>query len=171
MGQWRWGAPITSSTLLKISLSSFRFLNQQADGRREWDLYDPDAKLKDKPARVADDDPRCGPSSIQKFEGEDLNTKARQGYQKEQNREWLDAQVIASATISNYLQHPLIFNSILFPSVCLSELEGQTHRQTPDTHARIHVHTNTPRKPSPLCRPRRKTSKKNVKLRRTDFTT
>jgi len=78
--------------MINQSENAYRFLNQQADGRREWDLYDPDAKLKDKPARVADDDPRCGPASIQKFEGEDLNTKARVAYQREQNREWLDAQ-------------------------------------------------------------------------------
>jgi len=78
--------------MINQSENAYRFLNQQADGRREWDLYDPDSKLKDKPARVADDDPRCGPASVQKFEGEDLNTKARKEYQKEQNREWLDAQ-------------------------------------------------------------------------------
>lgn len=33
-------------------------MHQQPDGRREWDLYDPDALKKDKPARVHDDDPR-----------------------------------------------------------------------------------------------------------------
>lgn len=39
---------------------------------REWDLNRPDAKKTDKPARVGDVDPRCGPSSLQKFDGEDL---------------------------------------------------------------------------------------------------
>lgn len=78
--------------MINKSENAYRVLNQQPDGRREWDLYDPDAKLKDKPARVADDDPRCGPASVQKFEGEDLNTKARVAYQREQNREWLTAQ-------------------------------------------------------------------------------
>ncbi len=43
---------------------------------------------KDKPARVSDDDPRCGPASLQKFQGEDLNSRARVKYQKEQLREW-----------------------------------------------------------------------------------
>ena len=33
-------------------------LHQQPDSRREFDLYDPDALRKDKPARVSDDDPR-----------------------------------------------------------------------------------------------------------------
>lgn len=50
-------------------MNDFRSLHQQPDGRREFDLYDPDYLKKDKPARVCDDDPRCGISSIQKFEG------------------------------------------------------------------------------------------------------
>lgn len=40
------------------------------------------------PARVSNDDPRCGPASLQKFQGEDLNSRARLKYQKEQLREW-----------------------------------------------------------------------------------
>lgn len=40
------------------------------------------------PARVSDDDPRCGIASLQKFQGEDLNSRARQKYQQEQLREW-----------------------------------------------------------------------------------
>ena len=43
---------------LNKALNDFRLMHQQPDGRREWDLYDPDAKRKDKPARVHDDDPR-----------------------------------------------------------------------------------------------------------------
>lgn len=39
---------------------------------REWDLNRPDAKKLDLPARVGDDDPRCGPASLQVFAGEDL---------------------------------------------------------------------------------------------------
>merc|ERR1719454_751145 len=47
---------------------------QQLDfqSRREYDLNDPLAKRKGVPARVGDDDPRCGASSMQKFSGEDL---------------------------------------------------------------------------------------------------
>ena len=37
--------------------------------QREFDLYDPDYLKKDKPARVSDDDPRCGIASLQKFDG------------------------------------------------------------------------------------------------------
>ncbi|KAK3101431.1 hypothetical protein FSP39_003540 [Pinctada imbricata] len=77
---------------LNRALNEFRSMHQQPDGRREFDLYDPDYLKKDKPARVSDDDPRCGVSSIQKFEGEDLNSKARRKYQQEQLREWSTEQ-------------------------------------------------------------------------------
>ncbi|CAD5112305.1 unnamed protein product [Dimorphilus gyrociliatus] len=73
---------------LSKALNEFRSLHQQPNSRREWDLYDPDGLRKDKPARVNDDDPRCGSSSLQKFEGEDLNSKARKGFQQEQMRHW-----------------------------------------------------------------------------------
>ena len=78
------------------ALNDFRALHQQPDARREWDLQDPDALKKDKPARVSDDDPRCGPASIQKFDGEDLNSQARRKYQQEQLREWSLQQVFKS---------------------------------------------------------------------------
>lgn len=42
---------------------------------REWDLNRPDAKRLDVPARLGDDDPRCGPSSLQKFAGEDITVR------------------------------------------------------------------------------------------------
>ena len=48
----------------------------------------PEYLKKDMPARVSDDDPRCGIASLQKFLGEDLNSRARAKYQKEQLREW-----------------------------------------------------------------------------------
>ena len=54
----------------------------------EWDLNDPDYLKKDMPSRVSDDDPRCGIASLQKFQGEDLNSRARAKYQHEQLREW-----------------------------------------------------------------------------------
>ena len=71
---------------LNIKLNEFRKLYQTPDTRKEWDLYDPDGKKKDKPARVSDDDPRCGISSLQKFLGEDLNEKGRKKLQQEQTR-------------------------------------------------------------------------------------
>ncbi|XP_069141475.1 RIB43A-like with coiled-coils protein 2 [Argopecten irradians] len=77
---------------LNKAVNEFRSLHQQPASRREFDLYDPDYLKKDKPARVSDDDPRCGISSLQKFEGEDLNNKARRNYQQEQLREWSTQQ-------------------------------------------------------------------------------
>ncbi|KAK3794035.1 hypothetical protein RRG08_028467 [Elysia crispata] len=78
---------------LNEALNEFRALHQQPSSRREWDLYDPDYLKKDKPARVHDDDPRCGISSIQKFDGEDLNSKARKKFQNEQARSWHEQQM------------------------------------------------------------------------------
>lgn len=75
------------------SLNSFRLLHQQPDTRREFDLYDPNALKNDRPARICDDDPRCGVSSIQKFDGEDLNEKARNQYQRTQMRDWFERQI------------------------------------------------------------------------------
>ncbi|KAF7256023.1 hypothetical protein EG68_06727 [Paragonimus skrjabini miyazakii] len=75
------------------SLNDFRALHQQPNSRREFDLYDPEALKKDRPARVSDDDPRCGVSSIQKFEGEDLNSQARNQYQREQMQNWFERQI------------------------------------------------------------------------------
>ncbi|NXC35369.1 RIBC2 protein, partial [Campylorhamphus procurvoides] len=62
--------------------------NQTPETRREFDLNDPEALKKDRPARVSDTDPRCTISSMQKFAGEDLNYKQRMKFQKEQLREW-----------------------------------------------------------------------------------
>lgn len=71
---------------LNKAVNEFRKSHQQPDTRKEWDLNDPDALKKDKPARVSDDDPRCGISSLQKFLGEDLNEKERKKLQQEQAR-------------------------------------------------------------------------------------
>ena len=86
---------------LNRAVNEFRALHQQPNGRREWDLQDPDILKKDKPARVCDDDPRCGPASLQKFDGEDLNSIARKKYQQEQLREWTHQQVSFFETYIN----------------------------------------------------------------------
>ena len=77
---------------LNKALNEYRKMHQQPNTRREFDLYDPDSLKKDKPARVHDDDPRCTLSSLQKFEGEDLNNPARKKLQQEQMREWSKQQ-------------------------------------------------------------------------------
>ncbi|NWT15611.1 RIBC2 protein, partial [Vireo altiloquus] len=61
---------------------------QMPETRREFDLNDPQALKKDRPARVSDSDPRCTISGMQKFMGEDLNYDQRMKFQKEQLREW-----------------------------------------------------------------------------------
>ncbi|KAK9407650.1 RIB43A-like with coiled-coils protein 1 [Crotalus adamanteus] len=73
-------------------LVEFHEREQQPSMRREWDIHDPEAVRKGKPARVSNDDPRCGPSSMQSFSGEDLNATARQKLQKEQNKHALEKQ-------------------------------------------------------------------------------
>ncbi|KAL5960454.1 RIB43A-like with coiled-coil protein 2 [Taenia solium] len=78
---------------LNRALNEFRLLHQQPSSRREFDLNDPDAKKKDRPARISDDDPRCGVSSIQKFVGEDLTKKSREKFQQEQMQNWFDRQI------------------------------------------------------------------------------
>ncbi|XP_030336444.1 RIB43A-like with coiled-coils protein 2 isoform X2 [Strigops habroptila] len=70
------------------AVSEFQKNFQKPETRREFDLYDPQALKKDKPARVSDDDPRCTVSGLQKFLGEDLNYDQRMKFQKEQLREW-----------------------------------------------------------------------------------
>ncbi|XP_078520631.1 RIB43A-like with coiled-coils protein 2 [Lissotriton helveticus] len=73
-------------------VQEFREQVQPPETRLEFDLYDPQALKKDKPARVSDDDPRCGPASLQKLAGEDLNKEERQKGQQELTRKWLTDQ-------------------------------------------------------------------------------
>ncbi|NXI83906.1 RIBC2 protein, partial [Rhipidura dahli] len=69
-------------------LTEFHKNFQKPETRREFDLNDPQALKKDRPARVSDSDPRCTISGMQKFMGEDLNYDQRMKFQKEQLREW-----------------------------------------------------------------------------------
>lgn len=50
--------------------------------RREFDINDPKAVVKGVPARVGDEDPRCGLASMQQFNGEDLFKEERERQQK-----------------------------------------------------------------------------------------
>lgn len=78
---------------LNKSINEFRKIHQRPEDRREFDIYDPEGKKKDKPARVSDNDPRCGVSSMQKFLGEDLNETARKKLQQEQHDAWMKQQM------------------------------------------------------------------------------
>ncbi|KAM4696777.1 RIB43A-like with coiled-coils protein 2 [Rhinophrynus dorsalis] len=77
---------------IERAVQDFREQHQQPEARREFDLYDPEALKKDQPARVCDNDPRCGPASLQKFAGEDLSEKERKKMQMEHSRKWLMEQ-------------------------------------------------------------------------------
>ncbi|NWT67362.1 RIBC2 protein, partial [Prunella himalayana] len=77
---------------LNRALTEFHKNFQRPETRREFDLNDPEALKKDRPARVSDDDPRCTISGMQKFMGEDLNYDQRMKFQKEQLREWFRQQ-------------------------------------------------------------------------------
>ncbi|KFP50644.1 RIB43A-like with coiled-coils protein 2, partial [Cathartes aura] len=70
------------------AISEFQKNFQKPETRREFDLSDPEALKKDRPARLSDNDPRCTVSGLQKFMGEDLNYDQRMKFQKEQLREW-----------------------------------------------------------------------------------
>lgn len=72
-------------------LQEFRKECQKFEDRREFDLNDP--KQAQYPARLHTDDPRCGPSSLQKFEGEDLNSWERRMAKARQKQAWLEAQM------------------------------------------------------------------------------
>merc|ERR1719335_1579315 len=71
----------------------FSLQNLHFQARREFDLNDPNAKKKDVPARIGDDDPRCGPSSLQKFGGEDLMKRHREVVQQKAQASWVEQQI------------------------------------------------------------------------------
>lgn len=66
---------------------------QTRGATREFDLNDPKGLWKDQPARVGDDDPRCGPASAQRFAGEDLMAGTRRLALQQQLRAGLEAQM------------------------------------------------------------------------------
>ncbi|KFQ38018.1 RIB43A-like with coiled-coils protein 2, partial [Mesitornis unicolor] len=73
---------------IRKAINEFQKNFQKPETRREFDLSDPQALKKDRPARLSDTDPRCTVSGLQKFMGEDLNYGERIKFQKEQLREW-----------------------------------------------------------------------------------
>ena len=76
-----------------ISVQAYREQMQQRHMRKEWDLNDPLAMRKDRPARIADDDTFVGPSSMQKFSGEDLEYGNRVRKQQQQQATWVVEQM------------------------------------------------------------------------------
>jgi hypothetical protein len=76
----------------EVETKEFRDTFQRKDLSREWDLNNPKRVSSDLPARVCDDDPRCGPASLQRFEGEDLDARDRRIAQAQQQKRWVDQQ-------------------------------------------------------------------------------
>ncbi|XP_022921008.1 RIB43A-like with coiled-coils protein 1 [Onthophagus taurus] len=79
---------------IQQEINEFRKNYQKPEDRREFDLNDPNYFKKLIPARLRDDDPRCGISSAQKFEGEDLASDLRYKVQREQIKAYLDQQML-----------------------------------------------------------------------------
>ncbi|KAI6654866.1 RIB43A-like with coiled-coils protein 2 [Oopsacas minuta] len=86
---------------LSQSMIRYRQENQRFQDRLEFDLNDPQTKLKDNPARIGDEDPRLTVSGMQKFAGEDLNYEKRRKLQQEQMREWLTGQMADKQRVSS----------------------------------------------------------------------
>lgn len=80
--------------IIESDINYYRCRFQRMDQRREFDLNDPNWIKKSQPARVADDDISLGISSAQIFSGEDLGNRERKTRQREQQRAWLDQQVL-----------------------------------------------------------------------------
>lgn len=80
-------------------MQRFRLEEQRPDMRREWDLNNPDYLKNSTSARVGDDDPNCGPSSLLKFAGEDLTADERKKLQSAQQVAWSEQQVAEKAAI------------------------------------------------------------------------
>ena len=76
-----------------MSIQDYRDQMQQKYMRKEWDLNDPLSLRKDRPARMADDDPIVGPASLQKFAGEDLDYGNRFRKQQQQQAMWVVEQM------------------------------------------------------------------------------
>lgn len=72
---------------LNEEIESFRRVHQRAEDRRDYDLYDPEALKKSRPARVDDngDDPSLGVASAQKCVNSLINTA---------NSEWCNREKI-----------------------------------------------------------------------------
>jgi hypothetical protein len=79
---------------------------------REWDLNRPDAKRQELPARLGDDDPRCGPASLQRFAGEDLTVRRQrccwqpgEGYRRAALQTQLDSYCLQCMPVTGRALH------------------------------------------------------------------
>jgi hypothetical protein len=73
-------------------VDAYRSEMQQKQGRREYDLNDPNSLKNEAPARTGDEDPNASVSGLQKFAGEDLHYGQRVKMQQAQLQQWAAAQ-------------------------------------------------------------------------------
>jgi len=78
----------------------FSLQNLSYESRLEFDLNDPNSKRNGMPARVGDDDPRCGPASGQQFNGEDLMKPERERQQRLQQINIIEQQKFEKAMMA-----------------------------------------------------------------------
>lgn len=86
--------------MLEREAREYSMMNCRKDQSREWDLNDKLANRTSVPARVGDDDPRCGPSSMQKFSGEDLMRTERIKQQQRQLCNIIEQQKFEKAMLA-----------------------------------------------------------------------
>ncbi|XP_058874593.1 RIB43A-like with coiled-coils protein 1 [Acipenser ruthenus] len=77
---------------LERGVQRYRETLQRPQDSRDRDLSDPRAQHSEPPARSSDSDPRCGPASLQRFQGEDLNAPERKKAMKEESERALRRQ-------------------------------------------------------------------------------
>lgn len=77
---------------LEKECRNYSLQNLSKEQSREWDLNDKLATRKGVPARIGDEDARCGPASMQKFSGEDLGRQERMRQQALQMRTIIEQQ-------------------------------------------------------------------------------
>lgn len=78
---------------LAKKVQEFREQKQQLKNRSELDLWDPHRLWKEFPPHLSNNDPYCGPASLQYFSGEDLNRSTHLRMQQEQFRYSLERQL------------------------------------------------------------------------------
>jgi len=88
----------------EIACKEFSLQQLSFEQRREHDLNDPLAKRKGIPARLGDDDPRCGASSMQKFSGEDLMKDERMRQQRAAMVNFIEQQKFEKAMLTKKSQ-------------------------------------------------------------------
>lgn len=84
----------------EVATKAFSMQNLSAATRREADLNDPPRK--GVPARIGDDDPRCGPASMQQFKGEDLLKEDRKRQQQMEMRDAIEHQIFEKKMMHIY---------------------------------------------------------------------